>query len=107
MIVVTTPEIPGHRTIRVLGLCYGNAVRSRHLGRSILAALKSLVGGEVEELTAMLAQTREQALDRMIENAQSMGANAILEARFASSEMFSSTAELLAYGTAVLLEPAP
>ncbi|MCI0588949.1 MAG: YbjQ family protein [Planctomycetes bacterium] len=107
MIVVTTPDLPGRRVVKVLGLCYGNAVRSRHAGKSLLAALKSLAGGEVEEYTAMLAQTREQALDRMIENARSMGANAILAAHFATSEMLSNTAELIVYGTAVVVEPAP
>ena len=107
MIIVTTPDIAGRRVVKVLGLCYGNAVRSRNAGRSLLAVLKSLAGGEVEEYTAMLAQTREQALDRMIENARSMGANAVLAAHFATSEMLSNTAELIVYGTAVVVEPAP
>ena len=107
MIIVTTPDLPGHRIVRVLGLCRGNAVRSRHAGRALLAALKRLVGGEIAEATQVLAATREQALDRMIEEARGMGANAILGARFASTEILSSSAELLAYGTAVVVEPAP
>jgi uncharacterized protein YbjQ (UPF0145 family) len=107
MIVVTTSEIAGHRVVRVLGLCRGNTVRARHVGRDFLAFLKNLVGGEIEEYTQMLAQAREQALDRMIEEATAMGANAVLEARFASAEIMRNTAELLAYGTAVVVEPAP
>ncbi|HET6203612.1 MAG TPA: YbjQ family protein [Planctomycetota bacterium] len=107
MIVVTTPDLPGHRIVRVLGLCRGSAVRSRHAGRSLLAMIKGLVGGEIEEYTQVLAQAREQALDRMVEEARALGANAILAARFASSEIASHSAELLAYGTAVLVEPAP
>ncbi len=104
MIVVTTNEIPGKRVVKVIGLAKGNTVRARHVGQDILAFLKNLVGGEVNNYTKLLAESREQALDRMTADAESMGANGIIMARFQTSMIMAGTAELLAYGTAVILE---
>jgi uncharacterized protein YbjQ (UPF0145 family) len=105
MIVVTCDEIPGYRVVEVVGLVRGNAVRARHVGKDILAFLRNLVGGEVHEYTKMLAETREQALDRMIEEAEHMGANAVVTLRMVSAEVSAGVAELLAYGTGVRVEP--
>ena len=107
MIICTSPEITETRTRRTLGLVRGNSIRTRHLGRDIMAFLRSLVGGEVPEYTKMLAETREEALDRMVEEARGLGADAIVGVRFATSEMMGRAAELLVYGTAVLLEDPP
>ncbi len=104
MIVVTTNEIPGKRVVKVIGLAKGNTVRARHVGQDILAFLKNLVGGEVNNYTKLLAESREQALDRMVADAESMGANGIIMVRFQTSMIMAGTAELLAYGTAVVLE---
>lgn len=104
MIVVTTNEIPGKRVVKVIGLAKGNTVRARHVGQDILAFLKNLVGGEVNNYTKLLAESREQALDRMVADAESMGANGIIMVRFQTSMIMAGTAELLAYGTAVILE---
>ena len=106
MIVSTTNSVPGQEDAEILGLVRGNTVRSRHLGRDIGAALKGLVGGEVDEYTKLLAESREQAIDRMIAEARAKGADAIVAIRFASSEVTRGAAELLVYGTAVKLEPA-
>jgi len=104
MIVVTTFEIPGRRIRRTLGLVRGNTVRARHLGRDILAVFRNLVGGEVHEYTKLMAECREQALDRMIQEARSLGANAIVGVRFTSSDIIANAAEILVYGTAVVVE---
>ena len=104
MIIVTADEVPGKRVVRVLGLVRGNTVRARHLGRDILAFLRGIVGGEVHEYTKLLAESREHALDRMVEEAKSLGANAIVCTRFITSEVATNMAELLAYGTAVIIE---
>jgi len=104
MIVFTTFEIPGRRISRTLGLVRGNTVRARHLGRDILAVFRNLVGGEVHEYTKLMAECREQALDRMIQEARSLGANAIVGVRFTSSDMIANAAEILVYGTAVVVE---
>lgn len=104
MIVVTTPTIPGKRVVRVLGLVRGNTVRARHVGKDILAKLRGLVGGEVHEFTKLLAESREHALDLMVEEAESLGGNAILSVKFMTSHIASNMAELLAYGTAVIVE---
>ena len=104
MIVSTTGSIDGKRIVRNLGLARGNTVRARHVGRDIAASLRNLVGGEVSEYTKLLAEAREQALDRMVAEARSMGANAVIEVRFSTSMVMSSAAELLAYGTAVVVE---
>jgi len=105
MIIATTDTLPGHRIVRVLGLVRGNTIRARHLGRDILAFLKNLVGGEITDYTKLIAESREQALDRMTAEATALGANAILGMRFTTSELTQGAAELLAYGTAVVVEP--
>ena len=104
MTIVTTFEIPGKRVVRVFGLVRGNTVRARNLGRDILAGLRNVVGGEVHEYTKLLAESREHALDRMTEEARSLGANAVVGVRFSTSEVANHAAEILAYGTAVLIE---
>lgn len=104
MILVTTMEVPGRRIAACYGLVRGNTVRARAIGRDIGAALKNIVGGEVEEYTKLLAESREQAMDRMIEEARARGADAIVAVRFSSSEVARGAAELLVYGTAVRLE---
>lgn len=106
MIVVTTDEIPGKKIVRVLGLARGNTVRARHLGKDILALLRGIVGGEVHEYTKLLAESREHSLDRMVQEARSLGANAVVGTRFITSYVSSNMAELLAYGTAVVVEDA-
>lgn len=105
MLVTTTDDAPGHRVVRVLGLVRGNTVRTRNIGADILAGLRNLVGGEVNEYTKMLAQSREQSIDRMRAEALALGANAILAVRFTTSTVMQGAAEILAYGTAVVLEP--
>jgi len=104
MIVVTTDDIPGYRIKEVFGLVRGNTVRARHVGRDIMAGLRTVVGGEVVEYTKMLAESREQALDRLIEEAERLGANAVVGLRFITSFVLQGAAELLAYGTAVRVE---
>ena len=104
MIVTTTSEVAGKRIARTLGLVRGNTVRARHLGRDIMAALRNVVGGEVPEYTKLLAESREQAIDRLVEDAESLGADAVVEVRFSTSMVASGAAELLVYGTAVSLE---
>lgn len=104
MILTTTAEIQGKRTVRTLGIARGNTIRARHVGRDIMAGLRNIVGGEISEYTKLMAEAREQALDRMVEEARSLGANAVVEVRFSTSEVMSGAAELLAYGTAVVVE---
>ena len=104
MIIVTTDEIPGKKVTRVLGLVRGSTVRARHLGKDILAGLRGLVGGEVHEYTKLLAESREHALDRMTDEARSLGANAVVGLRFMTSQVAQNMAELLAYGTGVVIE---
>jgi uncharacterized protein YbjQ (UPF0145 family) len=104
MIIATSDSVPGKRIVRTLGLVRGNTIRARHLGRDFLAGLRNIVGGEVVDYTKMLAEAREQALDRMVTEAESLGANAIVTTRFATSMLMQGAAELLAYGTAVVLE---
>ena len=104
MIVSTTGSIAGKRIVRTLGLCRGNTVRARHVGRDIAAGFRNLVGGEISEYTKLLAEAREQAIDRMVEEARELGADAIVEVRFSTSEVMNAAAELLAYGTAVVVE---
>ncbi|MBN1550955.1 YbjQ family protein [bacterium] len=102
MIITTSDEIPGYTITKCIGLVRGNAVRARNICHDILASLRNLVGGEISDYTKMLAETREQALDRMCEEAMNQGANAVVALRFASSEIMRGAAELLAYGTAVV-----
>jgi uncharacterized protein YbjQ (UPF0145 family) len=104
MIVTTTPTIEGRRIRRTLGLVRGNTIRARHIGRDIMAVMRNIVGGEVSEYTKLFAEAREQALDRMVEDAREIGADAIVSVRFTTAEVMSAAAELLAYGTAVTLE---
>lgn len=104
MIVCTTEDIPGKRVVKCLGLVRGNTVRARHIGHDISAFLRNLIGGEVKDYTKMLGETREQSIDRMIAEAVDLGANAILAVRFSTSYIMSGAAELLAYGTAVIVE---
>lgn len=104
MIVVTDSNVAGKRIRRTLGLVRGNTVRARHLGSDILAVFRGLVGGEVHEYTKLLSESREHALDRVVEEARSLGANAIVDLRFSTSYVASNMAEILAYGTAVVLE---
>ncbi len=105
MIVTTTENIPGYRVIDVKGHVFGLVVRSRGLGGNIAAGLRSLVGGEIKEYTSLLEQTRRHATDRLIQNAQVMGANAIVMMRFDSTEIAQMMTEIVAYGTAVVIEP--
>ena len=104
MIVVNCDTIPGKKIVKVLGLVRGNTIRARHIGHDIMAALKNLVGGEISDYTKMMAETREQAIDRMIEHATELGANAIVNVRFTTTSIMQGAAELLAYGTAVVYE---
>lgn len=104
MIIVTSDNVPGRKIVRTLGLVKGNTIRARHIGRDIMAGLKNIVGGEIEEYTKMLAESREQSLDRMAEQAEGMGANAVVCLRFTTSAIMGGAAELLAYGTAVVVE---
>jgi len=104
MIISTTNEVAAHRVVRTLGLVRGNTIRARHVGRDLKAFGRSLVGGEISEYTKLMAEAREQALDRMVEQATELGANAILGTRFATSMVMSGGAELLAFGTAVVVE---
>ena len=104
MIIVTTDTIPGKKIVKALGVAKGNTIRARHVGKDILAGLKNLIGGEIEEYTKMMAESREQSLDRMVEDAQRLGADAVINVRFMTASMMQSAAELLAYGTAVKIE---
>jgi len=101
MIVVTTEQIEGKKITETLGLVRGSTIRARHMGRDIMAGLRNIVGGEVKDYTVMLAQAREEAIQRMIERAEKMGANAIVGTRFVTSMVMSGAAEMVAYGTAV------
>jgi len=104
MLLTTTHEIAGKRIVRTIGLVKGNTIRARDLGHDFLAGLKNMVGGEISDYTKMIAECREEALDRMVAEARENGANAVVGVRFATSEMMDRAAELLAYGTAVWVE---
>ena len=104
MIVTTTDTIEGRQVIDVIGLVRGNSVRARHVGRDFLAGLRNLVGGEVQEYTKLLAESREEAVQRMVERAEAMGANAVLGTRFITASIMGGAAEILAYGTAARVE---
>ena len=106
MIIATTDSIDGKRTVKTLGLVRGNSVRARHIGKDITAAIRNLVGGEVPEYTKLMAESREQAVSRMVEGAEAMGANAIVATRFVTSMIMGGAAEMVAYGTAVQVEEA-
>jgi uncharacterized protein YbjQ (UPF0145 family) len=104
MIVTPGSSVVGYKVVRTIGLVRGNTIRARNLGRDIMAGLKNLIGGEIEEYTKMMAEAREQALDRMVADAQSLEADAVLDVRFGTAYVMSSAAEILAYGNAVKLE---
>ncbi len=104
MILVTTEAITGRKVVRTLGIVRGNAVRSRHLGMDILAVFRNIVGSEIHEYVKLSGEAREQALDRMTEEAEQLGANAVVGIRFGTAMIMSGAAELLAYGTAVVVE---
>jgi uncharacterized protein YbjQ (UPF0145 family) len=106
MLVVTTENVPGHRVVELKGQCFGVVVRSRGLGGNIMAGLRSIVGGEIHEYTQLLEDARRSAVDRMVQNATVMGANAIVMMRFDSSEIGQTMSEIVAYGTAAVIEPA-
>ena len=104
MIVVTSETIANKKIVRTLGLVRGNTVRARHIGKDIMAGLRNIVGGEVHEYGKLIAESREQSLDRIVAEAESLGANAIVATRFTTSVMMGGAAELLAIGTAVIIE---
>ena len=104
MLVVTSPEIPGRKIVRTLGLVSGNTIRARHVGKDIMAGLRNLVGGEVVEYGKLLSESREQALDRMKAKAEKLGANAVISLQFQTSVIMGGAAEMMAYGTAVGVE---
>lgn len=105
MIVVTSETVANSKIVKTLGLVRGNTVRARHVGKDILAGLRNIVGGEIHEYTKLMAESREQTLDRMTAEAEQLGANAIVTTRFTTSVMMGGAAELLATGTAVIIEP--
>jgi uncharacterized protein YbjQ (UPF0145 family) len=104
MIVVTTETVPGYRITGTLGVVRGNTIRARHVGRDIMAHVRNLAGGEVREYTKLMGESREQAMDRMVEEAGQLGAHAVVGMRFMTSMVMSTAAEILCYGTAVMLE---
>ncbi len=104
MILVTSEAIAGKKIVKTLGMVRGNTIRARHIGRDISAAFRNMVGGEITDYTKMIAESREQARDRMVAEAEALGANAILTVRFSTSSMMQGAAELLCYGTAVVVE---
>ncbi|MBW7990084.1 MAG: YbjQ family protein [Planctomycetes bacterium] len=104
MLLSTTDTIVGKKITKQLGLAKGNTIRARHIGRDIVAILRHIVGGEITDYTKMMAESREQALDRMIEDAQKLGANAIVQVSFTTQMVMAGASEILAYGTAVVVE---
>ena len=104
MIVINTESVPGKEVVKILGLVQGNTIRAKHAGRDIMAGFKNFVGGEISGYTKLMAESREQSLDRMIAEATELGANAIIEIRFATSQVMQMAAEILVYGTAVVVE---
>lgn len=105
MILTTTAEVPGYAVGEILGVVFGNTVRTKNIGKDITAGLKSLVGGELEEYTSMLADARTESYNRMVNSARDLGADAVVNVRFTTSQTMATAAELLAYGTAVRLVP--
>jgi uncharacterized protein YbjQ (UPF0145 family) len=104
MILVSSSTIPGKEIKQSFGVVKGNTVRARHLGKDIVAGFKTMVGGEIQEYTKLMAESREQSIDRMAEEARALGANAIVNVRFSTSYIMSNVAEILVYGTAVYAE---
>ncbi len=104
MIITTSAQVEGKTIVKTVGLVKGSTIRARHVGRDIMAGLRGLVGGEISEYTKMMAEAREEALQRMTEDAENKGANAIVDMRFGTSMVMQNAAEVLAYGTGVVLE---
>jgi len=104
MIITPSSSVAGHRVARTCGLVKGSTIRARHVGKDILAVFKNVIGGEIEEYTKMMAEAREQAIDRMVADAKALGGNAIIDMRFSTSYMMSAASEIMAYGTAVVIE---
>ena len=104
MIIVTMESVPNKKIKKVLGLARGNTIRARHMGKDIMAGFKNMVGGEIVDYTKMMAESREQAIDRLIDDAESLGADAVVGLRFTTTSMMQGAAEFLVYGTAVELE---
>ena len=104
MLLSNTEYIPGHRVTRHLGLVQGSTVRSKHAGRDLMAGLKNIVGGELKGYTELLTESREEAVARMIKQAEAIGANAVVNVRFSTSSVAAGAAELFAYGTALVVE---
>jgi uncharacterized protein YbjQ (UPF0145 family) len=107
MMVTPSAELAGSRVVKTLGLVRGNTIRARHFGKDILAGFRNIVGGEITEYTKMMAEAREQAIDRMTEEAEWAGANAIINVRFATSYIMGSASEILVFGDAVIVEKEP
>lgn len=104
MIITTTDEIAGRKVVRTIGWVKGNTIRARHIGKDIMAGLRGIVGGEIVEYTKMMAEAREEAMARLAEDAESQGANAVIGLRFSTSLVMQNASEILAYGTAVVIE---
>ena len=104
MIITTTAQIEGKNITRTIGMVKGSTIRARHVGRDIMASFRGIVGGEITEYTKMMAEAREEALQRMIDDAASQGANAVVSMRFTTSMVMQNASEILAYGTGVLTE---
>ncbi|HTJ64739.1 MAG TPA: YbjQ family protein [Alphaproteobacteria bacterium] len=107
MLIVTTENIANHRVVTSLGQVFGVVVRSRGIGGNLMASLRSIVGGEIHEYTRLLEEARRHAIDRLVTNATAMGANAVIMMRFDSAEIGQTMSEIVAYGTAVVVEPIP
>ena len=106
MIITTTDYIPGKKIVKALGIVRGNTIRARNIGRDILAVLKNIVGGEIEEYTKLIAESRDQALDRMLEEAKNLDADAVIHVNFSTSYIMQSASEIMVFGTAVKIEDA-
>jgi len=104
VIITTSDQIEGKTAINTIGLVNGSTIRARHLGKDIMAGLRGMVGGEITEYTKMMAEAREEAIQRMVEDAEKKGANAVVSMRFSTSMIMQNAAEVLAYGTGVVLE---
>lgn len=102
--IVTTETVAGKKIVKTLGIVRGNTIRARHIGKDILAGLKNIVGGEIQEYTKLMAEAREQSLDRMAAAAEELGANAVVNVRFSTSFIMGAASEILAFGTAVVIE---
>jgi len=104
LIITTSDQVEGKKITKTIGLVRGSTIRARHVGRDIMAGLRSLVGGEIVDYTKMMAEAREQAIQRMVEDAEKKGANAIVGMKFTTSMIMSNASEILAYGTGVVVE---